>query len=785
MAENFTAKQKEIVARKMGYDGPMQMFDEYLASTPSDAQRYANVTSKFAERMAKGGMVFAKSPVKKFAVGGATTTKTTVVTPEVGAPTIPTAPGYTASTTEVTDAMKAKAPVTGDADEAKTKLITDTATVKAPDDVKADKITATTATGDIKAALKDVTAPQGTVDKNELAVAAQGNVSKKAVAEEQTFDTKFVKPIVSGTRDTSKAELVTAVTDVPTIKSQAAQTSAPEEVVAAQGEVKANELVDAAQIDERDMAQARAITSAGLSDDATVVAARLKAFTVDAGTLAEAAQGNVNAQSTVQGQLEKLMKSFDDGQTPAWAAGAMRAANAAMASRGLGGSSMAATAIFQAAMESALPIASQDSQTFAQMGLQNLNNRQQVSLANAAAQQGLSLANLNNEQQARLQNATNSFSLQSQNLSNMQQTMLANTQIRAALQGQNLSNRQQAAVVNAARYAEQANINLNNIQQTALHNSSMAVQVDIANTSNRQQTALANAQIEAAMQGKILDNRQQAAVLNAAKISENLNLTFTAKEQAALNNSQLMKDIGIANLSAAQQTAIANAATFATMDVANLNNRQQVAVQNAKAFLEMDMKNLDIKQQTALFKAKTIADSLTSDAGFKNAAAATNASNKLEADKISETLALTAQQYNAAEKNKMSVANMNAANELAKFNVTEANNRAEFNSRMSAEISVANAKILADVSTANTAAINAANAVNSKNATDLSSIAYTAQTQTYRDLLSYSFKAGESEKDRIKDLAVASIQKSATTAAADATSSAAWGTLMYEIIKGW
>jgi len=70
MAENFTAKQKEIVARKMGYDGPMQMFDEYLASTPSDAQRYAAVTSKFAERMAKGGMVVAKVPMRKYAEGG-------------------------------------------------------------------------------------------------------------------------------------------------------------------------------------------------------------------------------------------------------------------------------------------------------------------------------------------------------------------------------------------------------------------------------------------------------------------------------------------------------------------------------------------------------------------------------------------------------------------------------------------------------------------------------------------------------------------------------------------
>lgn len=63
----FTAKQKEIVARKMGYDGPMQMFDEYLAASPSDAQRYSAITSKFAEKMAKGGFV------KKYAAGGVVT----------------------------------------------------------------------------------------------------------------------------------------------------------------------------------------------------------------------------------------------------------------------------------------------------------------------------------------------------------------------------------------------------------------------------------------------------------------------------------------------------------------------------------------------------------------------------------------------------------------------------------------------------------------------------------------------------------------------------------------
>ena len=61
---NFTSKQKEIVARKLGYDGPMQGFDEYIASSPALSAKYNAVTQKYVEKMAKGGVV------KKYATGG-------------------------------------------------------------------------------------------------------------------------------------------------------------------------------------------------------------------------------------------------------------------------------------------------------------------------------------------------------------------------------------------------------------------------------------------------------------------------------------------------------------------------------------------------------------------------------------------------------------------------------------------------------------------------------------------------------------------------------------------
>ena len=77
----------------------------------------------------------------------------------------------------------------------------------------------------------------------------------------------------------------------------------------------------------------------------------------------KAATATPSDRATVKGQLDTLMADFEGGDTPAWAAGALRNATAQMAARGLGASSMAGQALVQAAMESALPIASADAQT--------------------------------------------------------------------------------------------------------------------------------------------------------------------------------------------------------------------------------------------------------------------------------------------------------------------------------------------------------------------------------------------------------------------------------------
>jgi hypothetical protein len=94
----------------------------------------------------------------------------------------------------------------------------------------------------------------------------------------------------------------------------------------------------------------------------------------------EAATAAPSANATVQGQLTKLMQDFEGGETPVWASGAMRQAMGVMQSRGMGASSIAGAAVVQAAMESAIGIASQDANTTAQFEMQNLSNEQQTTI---------------------------------------------------------------------------------------------------------------------------------------------------------------------------------------------------------------------------------------------------------------------------------------------------------------------------------------------------------------------------------------------------------------------
>ena len=286
----------------------------------------------------------------------------------------------------------------------------------------------------------------------------------------------------------------------------------------------------------------------------------------------QAAQTTPTQAAMVQGQLDGLMQQFVGGNTPAWAAGAIRNANAAMAARGLGASSIAGQAIVQAAMESALPIAQADAQIQAQFEGQNLSNRQQIAML--AAQQRAKFMGQEFDQafQSRVQNSARIGDIANMNFTAEQQVQLENSRATNTMNLNNLSNSQAMVMAEASALAQMDSQNLNNRQQSAVQNAQSFLQTDMANLSNRQQTDLFKAQ-------------QRVQSLFTDQAAANASAQFNASSQNQVD--QFFANLGsqVSQFNATQQNAQSqfNAGQTNTVERFNaeLNNqRDQFNAQN-------------------------------------------------------------------------------------------------------------------------------------------------------------------------------------------------------------
>ena len=329
----------------------------------------------------------------------------------------------------------------------------------------------------------------------------------------------------------------------------------------------------------------------------------------------QAAQASPSQQAMVQEQLADLMQDFQGGNPPAWAAGAMRAATAKMAQRGLSASSVAGQAIVQAAMESALPIAQADAQTIAQFEMQNLSNRQQTAIL--AAQQRAQFIGQEFDQafQARVQNAARISDIANMNFNAEQQVALENSRAANSMNMANLSNKQAIVMAEAAAISQLEMANLSNEQQAAVQNAQAFLNMDMANLNNRQQAnmfktqsivqsiftdqAAENAarQFNATSQmqtDQFMENmKQQASIFNANS------LNATAQFNAGQDNAAKQYNEGLREqrkqFNAANRLVIAQANAQWRQNVATLNTAEENENnrQFAKDVNELTQKSLD------------------------------------------------------------------------------------------------------------------------------------------------------------------------------------------------
>ena len=456
--------------------------------------------------------------------------------------------------------------------------------------------------------------------------------TKTAVTKVDTTDTgQKVDPITGQVSTISPTVLATTgvatTTDAPTtdltpnlatttsaedateqaLKSVSAKTgtvSSDAKVTAATGTVSKTGTGDIEQI--TDISQVETPTKRVLEDDEKISGSAVDLAAVDKHLEITAATANPSKKATVKGQLDDLMDDFDGGATPAWAAGAMRAATAAMAARGLGASSMAGQAIIQATMESALPIAMADAQTTAGFEMQNLSNRQQRAML--AAQQRATFMGQEFDQafQARVSNAAKISDVANMNFTAEQQVALENSRNANTVNLANLTNKQAMVLSEASAISQLESQNLSNQQQAAVQNANSFLQVDMANMNNAQQTSMFKAQ--STVQSLLTDQAAENASRQFNASSENQTKQFMANLTTQANQFNAAQETAISQFNAGEENALDkfNASMEEQRNQFNAQNGLVVAQANAQWRQNVDTLNTAAQNEANMINAATI-----------------------------------------------------------------------------------------------------------------------------------------------------------------------------------
>ena len=521
MAKKFVGFKPETLQNKvlpaLGYNGPMddKSINVFLASNPAAAARMGKFTLA-ARRTIEG------SPMQ-MAEGGETTTDEVETTDEEATP----AESPLGSAAKVTKA------ITSDP----RKL-----TVKA--DVVADKGTGT-----------DIATGTGQAGSATTATTTTAAQAPDAVASTAT-DAATVDPTAAAGAVDASLKGATAAT----------------------GEVSDAATMDAAQGDPTKMAQLKLDAAQG--EAATVEGAPTRVLetgelvsgtTVDSQKVQDIYGTEKLEAASVKDEMASLMEDFEGGATPAWAAGAMRGATAAMAARGLSASSMAGMAIVQAAMESALPIAQMDA-----------SNKQEVAMESARQRANFLNMEFTQEFQAKVQNAAKISEIANMNFTAQQQVALENAKMAQTMNLANLSNRQAKVMADAAAMTGMDMANLNNRQQAQLQNAQAFLQMDMTNLSNEQQMSMFKAQ------ERVNTILSDTAAANAAKqfnaTSENQTNQFfsTLATQVSQFNSEQKNAMSRFNAGETNALARFNADQENARDQFNATNHLVVAQANAQ-----------------------------------------------------------------------------------------------------------------------------------------------------------------------------------------------------------
>ena len=462
----------------------------------------------------------------------------------------------------------------------------------------------------------------------------------------------------------------------------------------------------------------------------------------------QAAIAALPPEALISAQLETLLAGIDEGTTPTWARPAVQLVESRLNARGLSVSTVGRDALFNAIIQTALPIAQNNAAALQQRANQNLSNEQQANLQQASQDMQLRLTNVANRQTAETQSAQLAQQIKLTQGEIKQQTALTESQERQQVRLQSLQNEQQAAMANLGNdqqielanlqvEAERLGANQNAENQEKLaemqvaagfmqKNEEFVQQMELANLSNDQQMRLsfltaknqaesenltANQQTELANLNKRLEvNKlnaslaqqmglaqlnvdQQSAIQNAATVA-NMDLTkFSSAQQIELANSKFMQTATLQDLNNRQQVIMQEATTLASLDLQAADSLTKVSIENARNFLQKDLTNLNATQQSYMLDAQQSQQRMLTTTASENASKQFNATSQNQTDQFMASLGQQLNLQNTAQTNAMAQFNTSEANRLAAVNAGNTLDAAKFSNQINTQIDQFNTQI--------------------------------------------------------------------------------------------
>ena len=234
-------------------------------------------------------------------------------------------------------------------------------------------------------------------------------------------------------------------------------------------------------------------------------------------------------EALVSTQIEGLLEGMEEGKIPMWANPAVSAVNQMLAERGLSASTVGRDNLFNAIVQSAMPIAQSNAQAIQASVAQTKNIEAQEAMQNAQM-----------AQEKAMQNASVTFQMDMANFNAEQQAAVANSKFFQTVALTETNNAQQAAIQEAI-LASQENLAEADLKTKArINNANSFLQMDMANLSNQQQSKMLEAQIE---------NQRMLSNQSAENAMRQLNVTETNRVDMFMTN--IEKEISMTNAAAA------------------------------------------------------------------------------------------------------------------------------------------------------------------------------------------------------------------------------------------